>query len=135
MPQRWIGVKVSVTRFVSDDAQPGIIEAELWDVHNRCWRFIEKCSAVENLGLGPDTTYPQPGVILCTVVGRYHDVAEQDVIAIELYGVCSIDNENRFEVFPTALVEGEFNSIQRRPWNGQAEPNALLGGARESGTS
>ena len=125
MAERWIGVGVSVIRHVSDEPQPGVIEAELRDVGGRCWRFIEKCSAVENLDLDADTPYPQPGVILCTVVGRGRDASSKEAVEVELYGVYSVDGENRFTVYPSALVEGAYNSATWRPWDGRAEPNAV----------
>lgn len=127
MAERWIGVQVSVVRFVSDDPQPGLIEAELRDVRGRCWRFVEKCSAVENLDLDAETVYPQAGVILCRVVGHSRDESGREMVEVELYGVISVDGEDRFTVRPDALVEGEFNSSARRPWDGHADPNAVPG--------
>src|SRR4051794_23510605 len=115
MAERWIGVGVSVIRYVRDDPQPGIVEAELRDAHDRCWRFIEKCSVVENLDLDADTAYPQPGVILCTVVGRGRDASGRGAVEVELYGVWSVDGEGRFTVYPMALVEGEFGGATQRP--------------------
>ena len=100
-----------------DDPQPGIVEAELRDAHDRCWRFIEKCSVVENLDLHADTLYPQPGVILCTVVGRGRDASGRETVEVDLCGVCSADREGRFTVHPAALVEGVFGSDTRRPWS------------------
>ena len=71
-----------------------------------------------------NSAYPQPGVILCRVVGRGTDEFGREVVTIELYGW-----EDRFDVFPAALVEGEYNSTIQRPWNGCAEPNATYDNA------
>ncbi len=127
MTERWIGAKVSVTRWVSDDPQPGIVECELQDVRNRRWKFIDKCSMFENIDIGPDTIYPQPGFILCVVEGRSMDAAERDVISIESRGPCSLDGESRFRVFPSDLIEGTYGSTTQKPWNGCVEPNANAG--------
>lgn len=125
MTERWIGVVISVSRYVSDD-QPGIIECELCDAYGHLWTFIDKQSAVGRSDLDAETVYPQPGHILCKVVGRTKDASERDLIEIELYGVISIDNEERFEVFPAVLVEGVYDSSTQCPWNGHEEPNATF---------
>ena len=125
MAERWIGVVVSVTRYVSDD-QPGIIECVLCDAHGHLWTFIDKQSAVGRSDLDAETVYPQLGCILCKVVGSTKDSSLRDLIAIELYGVTSVDNEEQFDVFRTALVEGVYNSATQCPWNGDGEPNATF---------
>lgn len=126
MSRRWIGVSVSLIRYVSSDTQPGIVEAELRDVNGRCWRFIDKCSVFGNLDVDDNTVYPQPGVILCRIVARHVDLSSNESVDIELYGICSVDYEDQFRVSPGALVEGEYNSVSSRPWDGQAEPNATF---------
>jgi hypothetical protein len=57
-----LAVKVAITRYISDDPQPGIVECELLDVHGRCWRFIEKTAIVSANTLDARTLYPQPGL-------------------------------------------------------------------------
>ncbi len=118
MPERWIGVSVTVTRFVSD-YQPGIVEAELCDAHGECLRFVDKQPFFGRDDLGADDSYPQAGVMLCWVCGRRLDSAGRELIRVELYGE-GIEVEVRAE----ALVEGTYNSSAQLPWNGLAEPNA-----------
>jgi hypothetical protein len=118
MPERWIGVSVTVTRFVSDH-QPGIVEAEIRDAHGQCLRFVDKQPFFGREDLGPDDSYPQAGVMLCWVRRRQQDSAGRELIRVELYG-----EGIEVEVRPEALVEGTYNSRAQRPWNGLAEPNA-----------
>lgn len=120
MGGRWIGVRVSVIRYVSDHPQPGIVEAELRDAFGRSWRFIDKCSAFENLDLFSDTTYPQPGFILCSVIGRGRDASGRETVEVDL-DVCSVDGEDRFTVYPTGLIEGKWGSSNQCPWKGDPD--------------
>lgn len=120
MAARWTGVRVSVIRYVSDHPQPGIVEAELRDAFGRSWRFIDKCSVFENLDLFSDTTYPQPGHILCSVIGRGRDASGRDTVEVDLE-VCSEDGEDRFTVYPTTLIEGEWGSTNQRAWEAGPE--------------
>ena len=72
MPARWIGVCVTVTRFVSD-YQPGVVEAELIDAHGQSYRFIDKQPHFGRENLSADDAYPQVGVMRCWVRGRGQD--------------------------------------------------------------
>lgn len=117
---RWIGVKVAITRWVSDDPQPGIVDAELRDADGRCWRFTGKQSNFETTELDAASIYPQPGVILCRVLGRQRDQHDRETVRVELYGEAT-----EVIVSPDIMVEGTYNSSTRRSWNGDAEPNAV----------
>ena len=64
-------VKVTITRYVSDEPQPGIVECELRDVHGRCWCILEKTAVVGLNDLDANTVYPQPGLIAGEIVERF----------------------------------------------------------------
>jgi hypothetical protein len=103
-----MAVKVTITRYVSDDPQPGIVECELLDVHGRRWHFIEKTAVVSANNLDGKSVYPQPGVIAGEVVRRSRDAAGREVIHIDTehpWGVESIDGVTQFDVLPESLVE------------------------------
>lgn len=119
MGERWIGVSVTVTRFVNDHP-PGIVEAELRDAHGQRLEFVDKQPSFGREDLGGDDAYPQPGVMLCRVLGRGKDSAGRELIRVELYG-----EGIEVEVRPESLVEGTFNSAAQLPWTGLAEPNAV----------
>jgi hypothetical protein len=108
---------------VSNEPQPGIVDAELWDADGHCLRFTGKQSNFENTELGPESIYPQPGVLLCRVLGRSKDRSGREIVRIKLYG-----EEDEVKVSPAVIVEGTYNSLSRRPWNGDAEPNEVQGG-------
>lgn len=120
MAERMIGVKVSITRFVSDDL-PGFVECEFSDANGRCWRFVEKCVVVHDEYLDARTPYPLPGVIACEIVGRSSDATGREIIVVDTerpWGVESIDGTMRFEVVPASLIEWDWGSKVNRAWDG-----------------
>jgi hypothetical protein len=103
-----LAVKVKITRYVSDDPQPGIVECELFDVHGRCWHFIEKTAVVSADDLDAKSVYPQPGVIAAEVVGHSKDAAGRDVTRIDTsrpWDVESTDGATQFDVLSELLIE------------------------------
>jgi hypothetical protein len=105
-----LGFEVTITRYLGDDPQPGIVECELLDVHGRRWRFIEKTAIVSTNALDAKTIYPQPGVIAGEVVNRSRDAVGREVIRIDTrrpWGVESIDGVVQFDVLAEHVVELE----------------------------
>jgi len=101
-------VKVTITRHVNDDPQPGIVECELLDAHGRKWHFIEKTAVVTARYLDAQSAYPQPGVIAGEVVRRSRDGVGREVVQIDTerpWGVESIDGTTQFDVLADSLVE------------------------------
>jgi len=108
-----IGVKVSITRYLSDEPQPGLVECHLLDAHGRRWSFIEKTAVVSMDHLDAQTVYPRPGVIAGEVVGRGPVAAGREVVEIDTespWGVESVDGVTRFAVLPDSLVEWKWGS-------------------------
>jgi hypothetical protein len=125
MAQRIIGIRVAITRYVSDEPQPGIIECEFTDAFGRQRRFVEKTAIVSAEDLDARTRYPQPGVIACEVLEFGRDASGRDIILVSTEypdSVEAVDGTMRFEVLPTALVEWECGSKVERPWDGRTEP-------------
>jgi hypothetical protein len=129
-----IGVRVSITRYVSDEPQPGIVECEFFDAHGRRWNFVEKTAIVSAEYLDVRTSYPQPGVIACEITGRNRDAAGREIILVDTqrpWCVESVDGSMQFEVLPASLVEWEWGSKDERAWDGRAEPNTASARLRE----
>ena len=59
-----------LVRWVADDPQPGIVEAELTDVDGRRWAFIDKVAVFTSATVSSATAFPVDGIIHCQVVGR-----------------------------------------------------------------
>lgn len=135
MAQRMIGIRVAITRYVSDDPQPGIVECEFADAHGRRWNFAEKTAIVSADYLDARTTYPQPGVIACEIAGRRRNATGREVILVDTerpWGVESVDGAMRFEVESASLIEWEWGSTVERTWDGRAEPTAAPDPARDT---
>jgi hypothetical protein len=102
-------VKVTITRYVSDEPQPGLIGCELVDAHGRRWTFVDKTAIFSADYLDATSPYPQPGVIAGEVIGRVRDAAGRDIVEIDTerpWGIESVESVTRFEVLVESLVEG-----------------------------
>lgn len=78
-PVAWIDC--ILTRWVSDEPQPGLVEARLTDAAGDEWAFVDKQAIFSSDALGPMTAYPVPGQIECTVLS---DRSNEGVVEIEL---------------------------------------------------
>jgi len=99
------GIAIQITRFV-DASQPGFVECQFVDAHQRTWSFIEKIPIVTSEDLWIDSSYPQPGTIECKVLSRFEGAGGL-IIAVDTtlpHGVESIDGMSRFEIRPEQLV-------------------------------
>jgi hypothetical protein len=103
-----LGIKVTITRYLSDEPQPGIVECQLVDAHGRLWSFVEKSAIVSAGLLHALTAYPQPGMIAGEVIERSRNPEGRDVIRINTeqpYGVMSVDGTAQFDVFAEFVQE------------------------------
>jgi hypothetical protein len=119
MSEIMVGIKVSITRYLGDDPQPGIVECEFTDVHGRVVRCIDKTPIVSKEDLDADSSYPRPGVIGCEVTGRRRDESGGDIILVDTtrpWSVESVDGVTQFEVRPASLVKWEWGSDNEEPW-------------------
>jgi hypothetical protein len=113
-----IGVKVSITRYISDEPQPGIVECEFYDAHGRQWRFVDKTAIFSADYLDSKTSYPQPGVIACEIIGRSKDAKDREIILINTerpWCVEAVDGSMRFEIVPSSLVDFDWARRIERP--------------------
>ncbi len=123
--ERMIGVQVSITRYISDEPQPGIVACDFIDAHGRRWSFVDKTAIFSAADLDAQTNYPQPGVIACEVVGRRLDETGREIVTVDTarpWAVEAVDGAVKFEVLPASLVEWEWGSDVKGTWNGRAEP-------------
>ena len=136
MSQRMIGVKVLITRYVSDEPQPGIVECGFSDAHGRHWSFVEKTAIVSTEYLNARTSYPQPGVIACEIAGHSWDATGREIVLVDTerpWCVESVDGSMRFEVLPSSLVEWEWGSNIVEAWDGRARTIASTGAGGRAG--
>ena len=121
---RLIGIKAVVTRYISDEPQPGWAECEMTDAHGRVWRFNDKLIFLDSTGdMRADSRFPLPTAIYCRVIERRTTDTGFDVVVVDTdfpYYLESVEGETKFEVVPTELVELNFLCSDVRPWNGIA---------------
>ena len=100
-------VRVEIFRYV-DDWQPGWVECKLIDALGREHVFVEKVPVVTTALLDATSSYPQAGVIACTVVARRERDDGRAIVRIDTQtpdGVESTAGLSQFEVFPEHLRE------------------------------
>lgn len=107
MPEEYAEIQVSITRWIDDDPQPGIVEFEFSDRFGRQWRFQEKQSRVSQEWLDADYVYPRPGDVRCLVLSRRQDEEGRSIVEIDTFrpdSVESVEEVSSFEVFAGQLL-------------------------------
>jgi hypothetical protein len=121
MAKRMIGIRVSISRYVSDEPQPGIVECQFSDAHGRKWHFVDKTAVVSEDLLDSKTSYPQPGIIACEVIDSIKDAKGREIMVISTerpWCVEAVDGSMQFEVLRSSLVEWDWDSNVKRQWDG-----------------
>jgi hypothetical protein len=70
--------------------------------------FVEKVPVVTKAHLDAASSYPQPGVIACVVLGSSESDDGRQLVHIDMqtpWGVQSLAGRSRLDVFPEQLVE------------------------------
>ena|SRR5436190_5789151 len=103
-----LGINVTITRYISDDPQPGIVECQMIDARGRCWSFIDKVPIFSAAWLDAKSSYPQLGFIACQIVERRNDANGREIVTIDTelpWHVESTTGEVRFDVHAEELTE------------------------------
>jgi hypothetical protein len=103
-----VAISVQITKYISDDPQPGIVECKLFDIYGKEWVFHDKNGIFSMDYFDAHSSYPQPGVIACEVIRRWQDADGREIVSVDTensWGVEAITGETRFDVLPGQLVE------------------------------
>ena len=104
---------VTIVRFV-DPHYPGFVECQLNDASGQQHVIIEKVPVVTAADLGPETLYPQPGVIACEISAQWTDEQGRELRRIstaEPWGIESTSREHSFVVLAEQLsAQSPFNN-------------------------
>lgn len=76
-------VECRVVRWVADEPQPGLVEAQLTDSDGRLWSFIDKEPIFCSEWIGPQRAFPVAGAIRCQVIGHEILADGREVITID----------------------------------------------------
>jgi hypothetical protein len=63
-------LRVQIVRFVDEEPQPGIVEAQFRDAQGKVHSIIDNGPLFTSTDLWSDSNYPQPGFIECRVLER-----------------------------------------------------------------
>jgi hypothetical protein len=96
-------VKIEIVNFV-DDHFPGFVEFHLTDAHGRVHTFVDKVPIVSLEDLGPESSYPHPSTMQCTVLKTHRDADGREFAVISTDGIESTDNTTEFVVLSTQLA-------------------------------
>ena len=94
-------VGVSITDWIDDEPQPGIVRAVLMDAHGRAWTFVDKVAVFTADAVSATSALPQPGVIRCVVVRQ-----DGELTTIDTSVPVHVTSEEGTEVFvvPTRKI-------------------------------
>ena len=103
-----IGLSVLITKYISADPQPGIVECRLFDVYGSELVFQDKTAVFSSLNLDVSSDYPQPGVIACEIIKQWQDVNGREIVSVNTerpWGVETLTGVSRFDVLRSQIIE------------------------------
>ena len=77
------GVACSVVRWIADEPQPGLVEAELVDAAGRRWIFVDKAPVFCDADVSAASAWPMEGTIRCQVLSTDVDEHAHEVVIID----------------------------------------------------
>src|SRR5262245_25580198 len=102
-------IRVSITRWLGDEPQPGWVECRVTDAWGREWTFEDKPYIfTSDCELDAGSTYPRPGTISCEIVGRRRDPDGREIVTVDTElpsHVESTTGETRIDVLEGQLVD------------------------------
>ena len=102
------GISVLITKYISDDPQPGIVECQLVDAYRNEWVFQEKTAVIALGDLDADSDYPQPGVIACEIMKQWQDVNGREIVSVNTerpWCIETLTGASRFDVLRSQIIE------------------------------
>ena len=75
-------LRVRIVRFVDEEPQPGIVEAEFRDAYDQVHRMIDKVPIFTVEMLWSDSEYPQAGDVDCEILERMRGSNESNLVRI-----------------------------------------------------
>jgi Toprim-like len=106
MPNEIARVRVTATRWVSDEPIPGVVEVLLEDADGKVWKFVDKAPMFDDAFLlFRDSVYPVGFEIACTILGRRIRDGLQvvEISTARPWGLEAIDGTSQFEVEATRV--------------------------------
>src|ERR1700677_1887837 len=86
-------VRCRVVRWVADEPQPGLVEAQLTDADGRVWSLIDKEPIFCRDPVSRETVFPVPAVIRCRVLARKIRPDGQEIVTIDTANPDGVDSD------------------------------------------
>jgi hypothetical protein len=100
-------VQCQVVRWVADEPQPGLVEAQLTDSDGRLWRFIDKEPIFwPRVAVTRLSQFPVAGAIRCQIIGHEVLADGREVVTVDTGRPDGVDSEGVtiFRVSPSAMA-------------------------------
>ena len=99
-------VRVTVTRWVSDQPFPGLVEVVLRDARGVAWPFVDKPPMFTRGILTSRTSYPLDATMACTVLGVRQEEGRKvvDISTVAPWSLAAVDGTFEFAVRPEQII-------------------------------
>jgi hypothetical protein len=93
-----------IVRWVSDDPQPGVVEARFTDAAGTSWALLDKSAIFTAEPIGSHSVFPRPGIVRCEVLDRRHSPSEGSIVRVRAIDAPTTEGEiEEFEVEESRL--------------------------------
>ena len=92
---------LSVTKYLGDDPQPGIVQCEFEDSDGRTHTIVDKLYIFVDRLLSDQDSYPVPGTVQCQILDEWRSADGQELARIR--SVESTDGLSEFVVLKQQL--------------------------------
>jgi hypothetical protein len=86
-------VRCLVVRWVADEPQPGLVEAQLTDADGRLWSFIDKEPIFCRDSVSRRTSFPVLAVIRCLILTRETSADGREIVTIDTANPDGVDSD------------------------------------------
>jgi len=103
-------IKATISRYVDDEPQPGIVECVLVDAFGKTHFFIEKTAVVSSETLLATSTYPIACELACEIEAEWNEQNGASLLRVcteRPWGIESVAGETRFIVHSSQVLRNE----------------------------
>jgi hypothetical protein len=99
-------VHCEIDKWLSDQPQPGWVEAHVTDAHGKMWRWHDKPTTFSAETVGKNSNFPVQGEVRCEILSRSGSTTGDEVVSVRLIDIDE-DEGNLLEVYGHQLVAPE----------------------------
>src|SRR5688572_4503325 len=100
-----VDLNCRILRWVSDEPQPGIVEASFTDAAGKPWVLIDKSVIFAAEVINASSAYPRAGIVRCEVLERRRGALGQDIVRVRAIDAPTTEGDiGEFEVEAGSLT-------------------------------